>query len=79
MCGSGPAAFPSKALDALGAPALVPRSDALAEVAKRVHYIAAISIAAVLATHVGAALHHGIMRRDGVFSRMWPPIGGRTR
>lgn len=71
--------FPIESLDALGAPSLVPRSDALAEVAKRVHYIAAISIAAVLATHVGAALHHGIVRRDGAFSRMWPPIGGRTR
>ena len=23
----------------------------------------------------GAALYHGILKRDGVFSRMWPPFG----
>jgi cytochrome b561 len=27
--------------------------------------------------HVAAAAYHGIIRRDGVFSRMWPPLAGR--
>ena len=67
--------FPIETLDALGLPRLVPRSDALAETAKSVHYVAGLAIAAVLAMHVGAALMHGIVRRDGVFSRMWPPFG----
>lgn len=71
--------FPVESLDALGVPAMVPRSDALAETAKRVHYIAGLSIAAVVAMHVGAALFHGIVKRDGVFSRMWPPFGGGPR
>lgn len=70
--------FPIESLDALGVPPLVPRSDALAETAKTVHYIAGIAIAALLATHIGAALFHGIVKRDGVFSRMWPPVGGRN-
>ena len=67
--------FPIESLDALGLPRLVPRSDALAATAKAVHYGAGLAIAAVLAMHVGAALMHGIIRRDGVFSRMWPPFG----
>ncbi|MCU0912180.1 MAG: cytochrome b [Rhodobacteraceae bacterium] len=71
--------FPIESLDALGLPALVPRSDALAETAKAVHYFAGLAIAAVVAMHVGAALLHGIVLRDGVFSRMWPPVGRARR
>lgn len=71
--------FPIEALDAMGAPALVPRSDALAELAKSIHYGAGLAIAGVIALHVGAALFHGIVKRDGVFSRIWPPLGGGLR
>jgi cytochrome b561 len=67
--------FPIEMLDALGLPTLVPRSDALAEVAKSVHYGAGLAIGALIALHVGAALYHGIVKRDGVFARMWPPVG----
>lgn len=70
--------FPIESLDALGVPALVPRSEALAEAAKAAHYYGAWAIGAIIALHIGAALHHAILRRDGVFSRMWPPIGGRA-
>ncbi|WP_370634978.1 cytochrome b [Cognatishimia sp. MH4019] len=68
--------FPIEALDALGVPSLVPRSDALAEVAKSIHYFGSFAIAGLIAMHIGAALYHGILRKDGVFSRMWPPFGG---
>ncbi|MBD3766024.1 MAG: cytochrome b [Rhodobacterales bacterium] len=68
--------FPIESLDALGIPALVPRSDTLADVAKTVHYLSGLAIAVLVAMHVGAALMHGIVKRDGVFSRMWPPLGG---
>lgn len=64
--------FPIEALDAMGIPALVPRSDALAEVAKSVHFYGAWAIALLIAMHVAAALQHGLLKRDGVFSRMWP-------
>jgi cytochrome b561 len=70
--------FPIEALDALGLPALVPQSDALAEFAKSVHWAGGLALAALAALHVGAALYHGIFRRDGIFSRMWPPIGRRA-
>jgi len=71
--------FPIESLDALGVPSLVPRSDAVAEIAKMIHYFGAYAITALIALHVGAAAHHGILRRDGVFSRMWPPLGGSDR
>ncbi len=71
--------FPIESLDALGVPSLVPRSDALAETAMGVHQAAAFAMAAIIALHVGAALFHGIVKRDGVVSRMWPPFGSAPR
>ena len=71
--------FPIEALDALGVPVFVPRSDTLAEQAKTVHYLAGLVIMAFIALHIAAALFHGLVKRDGVFSRMWPPFGGQTR
>jgi len=66
--------FPIEVLDALGVPSLVPRSEALADLAKAVHYYAGIVIAAIVIVHISAALYHGLIRRDGVFSRIWPPV-----
>jgi len=71
--------FPIETLDALGVPSLVPRSDALAATAQSVHFYAALAITAVACAHIGAALFHGIVKRAGVCSRMWPPAGGRAR
>ena len=67
--------FPIEWLDALGVPALVPRSDALAEVAKTAHYVGGLALAGLVAVHVGAALYHAKVKRDGVFGRIWPPLG----
>ena len=64
--------FPIEWLDAIGAPALVPRSDALAETAKTTHFYARFALVPLILMHVAGALHHGIVKRDGVFSRMWP-------
>ena len=65
--------FPIEGLDALGLPTLVPRSKPLADAASSLHELAAWALMAVLALHVGAALHHALIRRDGVWARMWPP------
>lgn len=70
--------FPIESVDALGIPSLVPRSDALADTAKLAHRALGLAMGGVIAAHVGAALFHGIVKRDGVFSRMWPPFGGRS-
>lgn len=71
--------YPIEVLDALNAPLLVPLSSALEERAKAVHYWAGVAIMSLLALHIAAALRHGLVRRDGVFSRMWPPAGARRR
>lgn len=70
--------FPIEALDAAGIPALVPRSEGLAEFAKAVHYYCAFLFVAVIAAHVLAGLYHKFVLRDGVFSRMWPTGPRRT-
>ncbi|WP_245947190.1 cytochrome b [Jannaschia seohaensis] len=64
--------FPIEALDALGVPALVPRSDALANFAKATHFWCSWAIAALVALHIAAALQHAVLKKDGVFQRMWP-------
>jgi cytochrome b561 len=67
--------FPIESLDAMGLSSLVPRSDALAETAKSFHYFGGIAIACIVAVHISAAAYHGLVSRDGVFARMWPPVG----
>ncbi|MEL6913561.1 MAG: cytochrome b [Pseudomonadota bacterium] len=69
--------FPIEMLNALNVPPLVPRSDALADTAKWVHATVRFAIAAFILLHIGAALQHGLIKRDGVFSRMWPLTAGR--
>ena len=66
--------FPVEMLDAINAPALVPRSDSLAETAQTIHSNARFVLVALILVHVAAALRHAIAR-DGVFSRIWPPVG----
>jgi cytochrome b561 len=69
--------FPIESLDALGIPAIVPRSDALAAFAKSTHYVGGIALTVLVVLHCSAAFYHGILKRDGVFSRIWPPFGRR--
>ncbi|PZX14469.1 cytochrome b561 [Palleronia aestuarii] len=66
--------FPVEALDALGIPSLVPRSENLAGIAQGVHFYAAWALGLLVALHVAAALYHSVVRRDAVLARMWPPI-----
>lgn len=67
--------FPLEFWDAIGLPRLVPRSEALAETAKAVHFWARFPLVALILAHVGAALMHGFVKRDGVLSRMLPSSG----
>lgn len=71
--------FPIELLDSLGAGPWIVKSDALAETAKALHFAAAMLLIALLALHIGAALHHALIRRDTVWSRMWPPRSRRPR
>lgn len=57
-------------------PPILAVDQALAKVLLRVHTVFAILMTAILAAHIGAALYHGVIRRDGVLSRMLPGRSG---
>jgi cytochrome b561 len=56
-------------------PDLAPRNQALFEALRTTHYLLSRLLIVVLLLHVGAVVHHDLLRRDGVFRRMWP-FGG---
>ncbi len=66
--------FPLESLDALGVPRLAPRSDELAETAKAVHATTRFILIPLILLHIGAGLFHGVVKRDGVLSRMIPAL-----
>lgn len=49
------------------------KDEALAKSASGLHDLLKSVLIFVIAAHVGAAALHGLVKRDGVFSRMWPP------
>jgi cytochrome b561 len=53
-------------------PDLVPRDLALFELLKTAHHFLSPFLIAVLILHIAAVVHHDVVRRDGVFRRMWP-------
>lgn len=64
--------FPLELWDAIGVPRLAPRSDAIAGIASQVHGYTRFGLVALILVHIGAAIYHGIVRRDGIVRRMWP-------
>jgi cytochrome b561 len=54
-------------------PPLVPASGRLSQAAIAIHFAGEFLIYGLVALHVGAALLHGFIRRDGIFERMLPP------
>ena len=53
-------------------PALVAKDEALAKPLFLVHELIGFAIAGLLVMHIGAALYHYFIRRDGVLQRMVP-------
>jgi cytochrome b561 len=70
--------FPIEMLDVLNMPLVVPRSDSLADTAKAIHSNARYVLAALILVHVGAAVSH-LRKGDGVFARIWPPLGSGAK
>ncbi|MBF9036215.1 cytochrome b [Rhodobacterales bacterium HKCCE2091] len=64
--------FPMEIWDPLTG-GLIDRNDTLEDAAKAVHYVVHFAIILLVCAHVGAAALHGLVKKDGVFSRMWPP------
>lgn len=71
--------FPIEFLDYLGIPPLFTKAEEVAEVAKAIHATAIVGLLILIGLHVAAAAYHGIVRRDGVILRMWPPIAPRKQ
>jgi cytochrome b561 len=57
-------------------PPLLAKNEKLSDWLFLAHQTLALTMAAILAVHIGAALWHGFVRRDGVLARMLP-TGGR--
>jgi cytochrome b561 len=51
-------------------PVLLPQDKGLAALLFLIHRIGAFTLAALVTLHVGGALFHLVVRRDGVFRRM---------
>jgi cytochrome b561 len=55
-------------------PDLVPRDPELFKVLVTTHYVLSRLLIVVVALHVAAVIRHDLLRRDGIFRRMWPSI-----
>ena len=58
-------------------PALLPRNTEAQQLLHVIHEWGAKAILVLIGIHVGAALFHGLILRDGIFSRMLPTVRGR--
>jgi cytochrome b561 len=56
-------------------PDLVPRDQDLFKVLRAAHHYLAFLLIGVIALHVAAVLRHDVLRRDGIFRRMWFQAG----
>lgn len=67
---SSAAGFPIVWFGVLPLPDFVPRDKALAETFKMLHQFAAYGLALLVLAHLGAALKHHFIDRDGLLARM---------
>ena len=68
------------ALDVFGLfslPAVVGPDEAASMVVLGLHKLAAFTLAALILMHIGAALYHYVIRKDGVLNRMWTSLPRR--
>jgi len=72
---SSAAGFPIVAFGVIPLPDFMPVDKALAEAIKPLHKYLAFAMAALVLAHLGGALKHQFVDRDGLIGRMWP---GRT-
>jgi cytochrome b561 len=62
--------FPLEVFDPLGLPRPIPQSESVANAAKTIHATLRYPMIALIAMHIGAALYHSLIKRDGVVERM---------
>lgn len=73
---AGVSAFPALMIfDAFSLPAILPANEDLAKQILKWHGIFAVIMLLLVMAHIGGALMHGVIKRDGVMNRMigwWP-------
>jgi cytochrome b561 len=72
---SSAAGFPIVLYGVLPLPDFVSPDRALADTLKSLHQALAYALGALIALHVGGALKHQFIDRDGLLRRMWPARG----
>jgi cytochrome b561 len=75
---SSAAGFPVVVYGLIPLPDFVPVDKGLAEGLKTLHQLLALTLAFVVVAHVGAALKHQFLDRDGLLLRMWPRKSAET-
>jgi cytochrome b561 len=68
--------YPVEILDVLGIPPLVPVMPELATRLSVLHKFGAWLLVVTATLHVSAVSYHGMVLRNGIPGRMWPPVGG---
>jgi cytochrome b561 len=64
--------YPMNFFGLFDVPRLVAKSEALAKFTETAHLTLQYAVYALVLVHVAAALHHHLVRQDGVLRRMWP-------
>lgn len=59
-------------------PHILPQNDTVYKILSRAHQLLGFLMAFIIAAHVGGALMHGFIKRDGVLNRMLPESLGRV-
>jgi cytochrome b561 len=68
--GTNAAGFPLDFFGLIPLPNPTGENEALSQLVLRWHWITGLALAVILVAHVGGALYHLVIRKDGVFQRM---------
>jgi cytochrome b561 len=66
--------YPLNYLGIAKVPRLVAKDEALGKFTENAHLALQYAVYALVLIHVAAALHHHLVKRDGVLRRMWPGL-----
>jgi cytochrome b561 len=75
---SSAAGFPVVVYGVIPLPDFVPVDKGLAESLKLLHKVLAFGLGLTVLAHIGAALKHHFIDRDGLLLRMWPRKSATT-
>ena len=71
LIGDNASGFQLNWFDIAPLPMVIGKHDALAQVMAAAHWYVGMAITLLVCAHIGGALFHAVVRRDGVLQRMW--------